>query len=414
MAIRDENLLKLLLAYSASHRARLLRHPIPSNRIALLVSEVFPSLRRALKQPPRQISDANVATAIMLASLEIIAPSTFGIGVAWQDHLRVARRMIVARGGARAVDWRRDRVSYFLVRWFAYLDVLGSFTSTVLTAAATQQDAPMFTADLYDFGRENDFQIDCLLGFSGRLAGILAAIADLARACDARRAQFADPDRWRPDAATVARARQIQAELAAAREQPHAVCPHQGSSGAGSSASSSATTDSSTETAWVAAEMAATNDAFHWAGALHLLRRVLGRPRADPDVQHAVHAVVDAMARVRRGGSAEACVLFPLVSAGCEARDDAQRAAILDRVRSVEASGMTQVSLLIGVEHTGSELIEMSRSSELGGCSNRFGRRAARGSPSCRARSSLVSPEHAVAAARRGLHLLRDDHPRII
>ena len=333
MAVRDENLLKLLLAYSASHRARVLNHPLPSNRIAIWVSEVFPSLRRALEQPPEQISDANVAAAIMLASLEIIAPNTFGVGVAWQAHLGVARRMILARGGARAVNWRRDRVAYFLVRWFAYLDVLGSFTSTGLTAprAGGASDA-MFTADLYDFGRENDFQIDCLLGFPGRLAGLLAAIADLARACDARRAQSADTQAWRPDPATVTRARQIYDELHSVRAQPYTLCPHR------AAPASPASTD------WEAAEMAATNEAFHAAGLLHLYRRVLNRPRADPDVQGGVRAVVAALQTVRPGGAAEACLLFPLFTAGCEAREQGQRDVLVERVQSMERSGMTQVA----------------------------------------------------------------------
>lgn len=34
VAVRDNDLLYLLLAYSASHRARLLDHPEPTNRIA--------------------------------------------------------------------------------------------------------------------------------------------------------------------------------------------------------------------------------------------------------------------------------------------------------------------------------------------------------------------------------------------
>jgi hypothetical protein len=44
VAVENKNLLHLLLAYSASHRARLLCHPEPANRIALWVRDVFPSL----------------------------------------------------------------------------------------------------------------------------------------------------------------------------------------------------------------------------------------------------------------------------------------------------------------------------------------------------------------------------------
>ena len=75
VAVKDSNLLRLLLAYSASHRARLLQHREPANRIAHWVENVFPSLRRALET--NQITNEGLATAIMLASLEIISPNTF-------------------------------------------------------------------------------------------------------------------------------------------------------------------------------------------------------------------------------------------------------------------------------------------------------------------------------------------------
>jgi hypothetical protein len=130
MAVQDDNLLNLLLAYSASHRARLLRQPEPATRIALWVQDIFPNLRRALDDPSQIITNSNLATAIMLASLEIISPKAFGVEVPWQKHLDTARQMIAARGGPQRVQSssRGDKVSSFLWSWFAYLDVLGSLS----------------------------------------------------------------------------------------------------------------------------------------------------------------------------------------------------------------------------------------------------------------------------------------------
>jgi hypothetical protein len=130
MAVQDDNLLNLLLAYSASHRARLLRQPEPATRIALWVQDIFPNLRRALDDPNQIITNSNLATAIMLASLEIISPKAFGVEVPWQKHLDTARQMIAARGGPQRVQSssRGDKVSSFLWSWFAYLDVLGSLS----------------------------------------------------------------------------------------------------------------------------------------------------------------------------------------------------------------------------------------------------------------------------------------------
>ena len=330
VAVRDDNLLQLLLAYSASHRARMLGHPLPTNRIAVWVRDVFPSLRHALEDSAEQISNANVATAIMLASLEIIAPNTFEVAIPWQDHLSIARRMIIARGGPRAVNRQRDRVSYFLIRWFAYLDVLGSFS---LVGARAEQ--AMFSGDLYDFDEGDDFQIDCVLGFSGHLASRLATIADLARRCDSERITAdgeLDPN-WQPAPDVKQTAEQIKAELQAAGHKRYTLCPHRQKS-------------SETEVVWESIEMAATNEAFHWAGMVHLNKRVLGLPQEAPEVQNAVRSVIGTLYKVRKGGSAEACLIFPLFTAGCEAKETSQRDIILERIKSVEASGMTQVSVL--------------------------------------------------------------------
>ena len=183
VAVRDSNLMNLLLAYSASHRARLLKHPEPANRIAVWVRDVFPTLRHALEAADGPMSSSNLATAIMLASLEIVSPDTFELSVSWQTHLNIARKMIVARGGPRFTH-ERDKVSCFLSRWFAYLDVLGSLSGGKNDQLISSGD--YWTRD-NELDEENDFQIDCLLGFTSRCVCILAKIAELARVCDTER-----------------------------------------------------------------------------------------------------------------------------------------------------------------------------------------------------------------------------------
>lgn len=133
MAVRNTNLLHLLLAFSASHRAQLLDHAEPASRIAGWMADVLPALRQALNEPSSPgVSDptdpsslAPLATAIMLASLEIVTPNTFSVRIPWQQHLQVARQMIVAKGGlhhlAQQADGARDKAIFFLSRWFAYM-----------------------------------------------------------------------------------------------------------------------------------------------------------------------------------------------------------------------------------------------------------------------------------------------------
>jgi hypothetical protein len=306
----------------------MLGHPEPANRIAVWVKDVFPNLRHALDTSAGKISNTNLATAIMLASLEIIAPNTFEVAVPWQVHLNMARSMIIARGGPAAVNGKKDRVSYFLIRWFAYLDVLGNFSST-----GNRANLAMFSPELYDFREDNDFQIDCVLGFSGYLASILARISDLARRCDNERIDDLhniDPN-WRPSPYIEQEAQRIQKDLQETRLHAFVTCPHKA-------------TDSDES-----AEMEATNEAFFWAGVIHFNRRILGLSQNSDDVQEAVDHVVEALEKVKKGGVAEACMLFPIFSAGCEAVDPALRSLICERVQSIEGSGMTQVRSLARV-----------------------------------------------------------------
>lgn len=318
----------LLLAYSASHRARLLDHSVPSNRIAHWVREVFPALRRALQDS--QINNTNLATAIMLASLEIIAPNAFEVPVPWQEHLNIAREMIVLRGPP--TPGHHDRVAYFLERWFTYLDVLGSLSGA--------KNTPLLSRDIWsnrnDSIMERDVQTDCLFGFTFRCVNILAKIADLARRCDSVRIDANGTVRgdWRPTESIISAAESLKSQLKATRNLSYTGCPHR-------------VAVSDIEKGWDALEMVATNDAFHWAGLIHLDRRVLGKQSDDIEVQASVREIVGALYKVRKGGTAEACLLFPMFTAGCDAKESSQRRIIMERMKTVEGTGMTQARIPI-------------------------------------------------------------------
>jgi len=60
-------------------------------------------------------------------------------------------------------------------------------------------------------------------------------------------------------------------------------------------------------------------------------------------VQTSVAYIVQAMHKVRQGGAAENCVLFPLFTAGCEAINFGHRDYTLRRMLQIEKTGLTQV-----------------------------------------------------------------------
>lgn len=335
LAVTDDDLLGLLLAFSASHRARLLCHPEPANRIAVWVQDVFPKLRRALESA-EQISDSNLCTAIMLASLEIISPNAFEVPISWQSHLKLARQMIIARGGLQSLN-RKDKVAYFLSRWFAYLDVVGSLSGS-------KNDTPLNSGYLV-LGEEEairDGQIDCLLGFTNRFVGCLARIAELAKQCEPLRIDEVSGkvrEDWQPPADIVEQAEQLRIDLRNGSEN----VVYKGCTHGDRNTKNGLAPEEVRDPPWDESEIYATNEAFHWAGLLHLLRRVLGRPPDDPEVQNAVREIFNTLERVRPDGSAGACLLFPMFSAGCDAQDPEQREKLLERLNAVEGFGMTQV-----------------------------------------------------------------------
>jgi len=337
VAVKDENIMSLLLAYSASHRARMLSHDEPANRIAIWVRDVFPKLRHSLAMAtsPSSITNETLAPAIMMASLEIISPNTFEVPIKWQDHLMIARQMIIARGGPRSFD-RGDHAAYFLSRWFAYLDVLGSLSGN-------KNDQPLGSEywNPENASADSDFQIDCLTGFTNRCVGLLASIAELAFQVQPYRLDAAGNIRedYRPPEHIIVRADAIRQELehGVSGTMVYKGCHHRSSSA------------SESELAWDATEIYATNEMFHWAGLIHLYRRVYNYPSSHSLVQLSVREIIGLLYKVRRGSTAEACLLFPMFAAGCDAQDKGQREKIMERLRGLEGFGMVQVGKARGV-----------------------------------------------------------------
>lgn len=258
-------------------------------------------------------------------------------------------------------------MSSFLWSWFAYLDVLGSLsgpggevesdTDGCLedpdATSPWMQDYGLLDTDTDFLGGHGPDVIDCIMGFTTRCVHLLAQTAELARHCDRQRivggpSHHIDPE-WHPSPAVLSRAQSLEQELYESLARPSRICHH-------------ARLVGHRDDEAVMATMV--NDAFHWAGLVHLRRHVLALPRDHPDVQVAVQQIVACVDRISEcredaagsscsynynGASSSCCsnadaaLLFPLFTAGCDTVDEAQRMRLLERVRRVEASGLAQV-----------------------------------------------------------------------
>ncbi|KAJ5787656.1 Crotonase core, partial [Penicillium paradoxum] len=321
MAIGDANLLNLLLAYSASHRARYLGHPEPANRIAHWVSQVFPTLRMALESSHENITDSHLATAIMLLSLKIVSPGTFEAPISWKSHLKLARDLFLARSESMARPG--NRIGAFFCRWLSYLDTMGSLScrdagpplmiyNSILTACSSPEGL-------------DEFAVDCFTGFTPRTGVFLIRLAQLVQKCDSQRFDEMGEFRrdWHASADMVMEAQSVLGDIDGISDRAHAIPAHH--EGVESS------------------DMIAIEEAFRFAGLLHLHRRVFGSTPDSFPVKEALRKLIDALARMRPGAATEVCSLFPLFTAGCESGDSAQRAKLLDRFFVLESSGMKQI-----------------------------------------------------------------------
>ncbi|RHZ46338.1 fungal specific transcription factor domain-containing protein [Aspergillus thermomutatus] len=321
MAIGDSNILNLMLAYSASHRARYLNHPEPANRIAHWVSNVFPTLRIALEDPNQNITDNHLAAAIMLLSLKIISPSTFEVPIPWQSHLKLARDLYLARGVQMA--YPGNPVGSFLSRWLGYIDILGSLS-------CRDNEPPLFlyqsiVSACSTTPGNDDFFIDCFTGYTTKTALLLSRLAKLVHQCEKTRhsplSSF-DPDQ-RPSPDIVVEAESLLADFQLADNLAQINSRHHQEP--------------------VSADMSAIDRSFRYAGLVHLHRRVLCNPSRSAPALKALDGLLEALGQLEPGASAEVGALFPLFTAGCETRDLQQRADIMERVKSLEKTGLKQI-----------------------------------------------------------------------
>jgi transcription factor-like protein len=321
VAVEDEDLLNLLLAYSACHRAMLLKHDPPANRIANWVQHVFQKLITSAT-----ISLNIVATSIIFASLEIIAPSAFGVMTTWRQYLHSTRGMLEARASSRA-RYFEDR-TFFLSRWFGYLDIIGSLSGP-------QSEAPT-NFDLYwvEDPNEPDGVIDCFFGCTMLCMKLLGQVATLVK-----EAQYLRLDekrrvrsKWAPSPIIKQKADRLLEELLESVSFGGRTCPHEVMS------------PGSVESQKLdLRELETTNTLYHWAGIIQLRRRVLNNAQDSYEVKEAVSFVLDNLDKIRAGSPAEACLLFPIFTAGCEAMDTDQRQRVKSRISDIEGFGMKQV-----------------------------------------------------------------------
>lgn len=214
MAVDTPHLLAITLAYSASQRARYLNIPEPVEETGYLLSITFNGLSKALQDEESSKSDSTLATAIMLTSYEILCDR---ICDTWRTHLNGVREIVMARG--LADSWtstttttsnalerplsngpyhpsrfintavQENEVSFFLLKNFAYLDIITALCSPNASSSLLNNDQTIqwsVPAYLPQVSSSLHFQpgicnVDYLLGIDLDLISIFSKASALIR-----------------------------------------------------------------------------------------------------------------------------------------------------------------------------------------------------------------------------------------
>ncbi|KAL1303181.1 hypothetical protein AAFC00_006607 [Neodothiora populina] len=321
LAMKDENLLSLVLAYASCHRARLLHHAEPINRIASYVTHLFPRFREALASG-QPVSETLFGTCVMLASLTQSYPWAFDAPISWPQHLGMARQMcqsVVSRKNRP-----RSKAMYFFLRWFGYLDTFAS-----CSANHYRGSFEVWSPDLLEV--ENNASMGCLVGYTNRSLVLLARTADLAKACDQERKTTGNLS-----PKTVMESQLLRCTL----ELTTLEIPHQRYE------CTSVSVNASSEI------FRAVNTSLCHAALIMLHRRVYALPSESPLVQSSVHGIMASLSQP------DICqyldipdVILPLYLAGSESQNPGLRNETSRRLQRIGDAGMSQVARVRNLLH---------------------------------------------------------------
>ncbi|BFZ63496.1 hypothetical protein YB2330_004619 [Saitoella coloradoensis] len=313
LSLNSPPLLSVILATGAVHRARMLGLPEPTTQVTGLVNHSIQEIIQALADPRTARDDGVLAATIALSSHEVLHDAA---GAGWRRHLRGARDLIMLRGGPREDHgelWR------FLVKWLAYFDIQASL--------ANPMNRMMWEGKYWVYeGHEKDpigeYFLDPYMGFLGGVMPIMVRISEAARKKKECGGVISHELGFEVEA--------IKADLRGMKAKGPSLMPQ---------------LPGLKMDAKLKQELGACNDAFYFSGLIHLFRRVEGIPTNSPVVQGAVCNVVSSITRVPPGCNAEAALLLPCFTAGCEALDRHNREFVLERIRGMEKLGVDNIPL---------------------------------------------------------------------
>lgn len=414
MAIKDTNLLSILLAYSASHRAHLFGYPEPVALISTWVTHALQAFQEVLsfstitcsgissssdisdissdsdwgtstsslgetntpfrvadmrdtsrlgdKSPSilthrssassscdmnstcgsdgtrsrsnltntKDVSSSTLATVLLLISHQIVCTTMSGASDPWHSYLDSARSLILTYSRLHPPD-RKEPISYFLIRWFARLDLFGTLSRP--EAGNLLPIDSYWPAD----NTKTKTQVDCMLRYSDHYIHSLASSFHIAKAIAPGAPSQINPSRSGSNQSVLSSwlsSQQGRPSRSFARLGFRMHVQQYDSCLKGKSNLSSLR------------EMKSMSTAFHWAGRIYLRRLSTSgdSPNFLLEEDTAVREIIQTLDFIQSGGPAENQMLFPMFIAGCLAPDSSTFNIIWQRLRKMKSHSMLHVS----------------------------------------------------------------------
>ncbi|ANB15641.1 putative RNA-binding protein C3H8.09c [Sugiyamaella lignohabitans] len=399
LALNTPHILSLIIAYAATHRAKILHQPEPVEMIGKLLERTFDGLTHSLENEREALSDTTLATAIMLSSYSIISSAA---EESWKTHLHGAREIVVARGIASSLsggiltgsqenigsytpaaipnsnnksygpqplrviheDVSNNEVISFLIRVFAYIDVIGALSSSSASSVLTNNEQVSqlwsipnwnlsqqrhYSQDLYGkpiststpLGTlmNGDPDIDFLLGIDLNLIPVLSKVSSLAKR---RRILEQNPHEFTLDAYNAENSDLLSEGLELSKILIS--CCSSGELRRKERIKQGSNLINQHEHTLLL-QLATMNLTFGYSGLIHLYRRVLKLTTDSAPVQELVTMITDLLDQnIPIGSSIEACMSFPIFTTACEVTDPEVRDRYRERMNSMQRFGFGQVS----------------------------------------------------------------------
>jgi hypothetical protein len=291
-----QHLLAALLASSAAHRAGCRNESPPEFLIKNLLQMTLVGLRKALENPSEASQETTLATAIALSSYNIISSDV----ALWRVHLGGAREIILLRRRTGSLNHRENSITAFLLKWFAYLDVIAGASGRTLKEH-NYDSAVSLIEDVTETPRTDSWErskFDTFTGFTSRLLPLLLRIGKLVqdqRVAPRNNIDMRSDEEYLNDIVSLEDdLREAEFDNTNIRLPPDAFIDME-----------------------LATQLRACNEAFHHAARLHIQRRL--RNMTSEQVRPVVEQVFKAIERVPVNSGPEISLLFPLFSAGVEA-----------------------------------------------------------------------------------------------